>query len=331
MRPPTEEVRTRLSTQRPMKSAASGQHRRPVSGRIGHTLHHLGGTPAIDDQSTILSTHRPRNPETRSVDPFENLSTPDRFRTITSGFEHHVADSNTASLTTRQPSRFTTQTESRQDRRTRQDSIRSTNSHNGHAARTVTRRAPRFRRAPTQPAAHQPVVRVLHSSEVQRSTADFKIRVIAAWLKAHGASTKRPATVGLGISLDEIQRVTNRKVEAYERLVYPLLDHDPPLRRTDCTRIIRDAGLPVPGKSACWFCPMRTQRSWLAVRVDEPALFQRVVELEQLLNQRRTALGLRPIWFHHRTKPLDQAVPDGIQPLPLADPDTGCDNGWCMT
>jgi hypothetical protein len=170
-------------------------------------------------------------------------------------------------------------------------------------------------------------------------TADFKIRVIAAWLKAQGASKKRPATVGLGISLDEIQRITNRKVEAYERLVYPLLDHDPPLRRTDCTRLIRDAGLPVPPKSACWFCPMRTQQSWLAMRVDEPALFQRVVELEQLLNQRRTALGLRPVWFSHRTKPLDQAVPDGVQPLPLAAPlagpdngsDTGCDNGWCMT
>jgi hypothetical protein len=162
-------------------------------------------------------------------------------------------------------------------------------------------------------------------------TADFKIHVIAAWLKAHGASKKRPATVGLGISLDEIQRITNRKVEAHERLVYPLLDHDPPLRRTDCTRIIRDAGLPVPGKSACWFCPMRTNSSWLAMRVDEPSLFQRVVELEHVLNQRREHLGLRPVWFSHRTKPLDQAVPDGIQPLPLVDPDTGCDNGWCWT
>ena len=86
---------------------------------------------------------------------------------------------------------------------------------------------------------------------------DFKIKVVGKWLKAHGASPNQPATVGIGISLDEIERVNNRRAMPYEHPVYPLLDHNPPLRRYDCETIIRAAGLPVPAKSACWFCPFR--------------------------------------------------------------------------
>ena len=37
-------------------------------------------------------------------------------------------------------------------------------------------------------------------------TADFKIRVISKWLKANGATATEPATVGIGISTDEVQR-----------------------------------------------------------------------------------------------------------------------------
>lgn len=83
-------------------------------------------------------------------------------------------------------------------------------------------------------------------------TADFKIRVIGRWLKAHGASPTNPATIAIGISLDEIHRANTRRHEPYENIVYPLLDLR--IRRTDCPRIIRSAGLPVPPKSACWFC-----------------------------------------------------------------------------
>ena len=75
-------------------------------------------------------------------------------------------------------------------------------------------------------------------------TADFKIRVIGKWAKEHGASTEHPATVGIGISLDEIHCANTRRAEPYEQIVYPLLDLK--LRRADCFRIIRDAGLPIP-------------------------------------------------------------------------------------
>lgn len=180
-------------------------------------------------------------------------------------------------------------------------------------------------------------VRMSNGKPGRRScTSDFKIRVIGKWLKAHGASASNPATVGIGISLDEVWRVNRRRAEPYERPVYPLLDHDPPLRRADCETIIRDAGLPVPGKSACFFCPMKRPASWAEMRRDRPDLFTRSADLEALLNQRRRELGRDPVWLTRFNKPLTEAIPAAQDPLPLFDVDPqpggeGCDNGMCFT
>lgn len=180
-------------------------------------------------------------------------------------------------------------------------------------------------------------VRMSNGKPGRRScTSDFKIRPIGKWLKAHGASASNPATVGIGISLDEIWRVNRRRAEPYEQPVYPLLEHDPPLRRADCETIIRDAGLPVPGKSACFFCPMKRPASWAEMRRDRPDLFNISADLETLLNQRRRELGKDPVWLTRFNRPLPEAVPAAQDPLPLFDIEAqpggeGCDNGTCFT
>lgn len=176
-------------------------------------------------------------------------------------------------------------------------------------------------------------VRMSNGAPGTRScTADFKIKVVGRWLKAHGASPERPATVGIGISLDEIERVNNRRAMPYELPTYPLLDHDPPLRRQDCERIITAAGLPVPPKSACWFCPYRRPSTWAETRRDRPAVFDRACALEDLLNTRRTLLGKDPVWLTRFNRPLRQAVAVAQDMLPgLGDTDPLCDNGACFT
>jgi hypothetical protein len=180
-------------------------------------------------------------------------------------------------------------------------------------------------------------VRMSNGAPGTRScTADFKIKVIGKWLKAHGASAASPATVGVGISADEIQRVNARKNEPYERLAYPLIGlHDDTglrLRRSDCEQVIRDAGLPVPPKSACYFCPFHRPETWHQQRRGEPDLFAKSCGLEDLLNKRRDTLGKDHVWLTRFAKPLRQAIPDGVDLLPLFDDDNAnCDNGWCMT
>jgi hypothetical protein len=176
-------------------------------------------------------------------------------------------------------------------------------------------------------------VRMSNGAPGTRScTVDFKIKVLGKELKRLGATADEPATVAVGISLDEIHRVNNRKVEPHERIVYPLLDHDPPLRRGDCARIIRDAGLPVPPKSACYFCPFHRPSTWQDMRRDEPALFEQSADLEDLLNKRRASLGKDPVYLTRFNMPLRDAIADNAALLPLfAADDVGCDNGMCFT
>lgn len=166
-------------------------------------------------------------------------------------------------------------------------------------------------------------------------TADFKIKTIGSWLQAHGASPLDKATVGVGISLDEIHRVNQRKAEPYEDTIYPLLDHTPPLRRSDCARIIERAGLPVPPKSACWFCPFHRPSTWAEMRRDRPELFKRACDLEDLLNGRRQTLQRDPVFLTRFNKPLSDAIPEAQAMLPLLDQpedgEVGCDNGMCFT
>lgn len=174
-------------------------------------------------------------------------------------------------------------------------------------------------------------VRMSNGAPGTRScTADFKIRVVGRWLKEHGASAGNPATVNIGISVDEIQRANTRRVEPHERIAYPLLDLG--MRRTDCARLIQEAGLPVPPKSSCFFCPFHRPSVWQTMRAEEPELFERSAQLEDLLNERRTVLGKDPVYLTRFNKPLRHVVDEGIQLLPLVENgDEDCDSGWCMT
>ncbi|MFF8500326.1 phosphoadenosine phosphosulfate reductase [Streptomyces anulatus] len=174
-------------------------------------------------------------------------------------------------------------------------------------------------------------VRMSNGAPGTRScTADFKIKVIGRELKRRGATKQGPATIGIGISLDEIHRANNRRCEPHEEIVYPLLELG--LRRIDCARIIREAGLPVPPKSSCWFCPFHRPETWHDMRRNEPDLFEKSCQLEELLNQRRDTLGKDHVYLTRFGRPLRQAIPDGVDVLPgFEETDGLCDSGWCMT
>lgn len=174
-------------------------------------------------------------------------------------------------------------------------------------------------------------VRMSNGAPGTRScTADFKIKVIAKELKRRGATVDNPATIGIGISVDEIHRANNRRTEPHERIVYPLLDLG--LRRTDCARAIREAGLPVPPKSSCFFCPFHRPETWHDMRREQPEEFAKACRLEDLLNERRDELGKDHVYLTRFARPLREAIPDGVDLLPMFDEADGlCDSGWCMT
>lgn len=159
-------------------------------------------------------------------------------------------------------------------------------------------------------------------------TVDWKIRVVSRWLKGQGVTAEDPAQVGIGFTLDEIERMrgTDPGFDHY-RLAYPLLDLR--LFRHDCDEIVRKADLPPVPKSACWFCPMKSPAAWQRQRRQNPELFRKAAELETSLNERRARWGKDPVWLTRFLKPLDQAIPESGQ-LDLFEAD-GCDSGFCRT
>lgn len=184
----------------------------------------------------------------------------------------------------------------------------------------ITRRGSRRELIPT---------RLTNGMPGRRScTAEFKIEVVRRWLKAHGATAERPARVAIGFSLDELHRVGRRRDNDVERPEYPLIDLG--LDRDGCAAVIADAGLPVPERSACWFCPFHRAAYWPELRRDEPELFERAARLEALINRRRRSAGRPPVWLTRHGRPIDKAVVAAPGPVSQEGPET-CDEGHCWT
>lgn len=182
-----------------------------------------------------------------------------------------------------------------------------------------------------------PVRRSKNGKPMRRScTADFKIKRITRELKARGATADDPALVGIGISVDEAERaspgVDHKNPEQFR--TYPLLPSSPldpyspglGIHRHECETIIRKAGLPVPGKSACWFCPFHDAEAWRRLKRTTPDKFAAACALEARMSA-ATKDG-KPVYLTRAGRPLAEVVDDQ---QPLFTGMDGCDSGYCMT
>lgn len=165
-------------------------------------------------------------------------------------------------------------------------------------------------------------------------TTDWKIKVVAKELRRRGATVDTPAVVGLGITMDEWQRVRSEidPTNPEQRRRYPLIELD--LTRQDCQRIIADAGLPVPPRSACWFCPFHTGEEWQRLKRSSPELFEKACGLEELLQERRAKLGRDPVWMSGqgaRERTTLRVLYSNEQLQLDSGDDAACDGGFCMT
>lgn len=160
----------------------------------------------------------------------------------------------------------------------------------------------------------------------RQCTSDYKVGWIDYVLRQMGATKEQRAVIGLGISLDELQRMSSDDPDLVSTKEYPLIDLR--LTRSDCINIIQRAGLPVPPKSSCWFCPFHSIARWREMKEHEPELFERAVALERLKNDHRHALGKDSVWLTRKLMPLDQAVAGTQHEL---DFDDACESGYCLT
>lgn len=136
-------------------------------------------------------------------------------------------------------------------------------------------------------------------------TQHFKIQVVQRWIKAAGATPETPFAMGIGISTDEWHRAKPAK-EPFQVNEYPLIDKM--LTRQDCKKLIREAGLPVPPRSACFYCPFHSIATWRELYDNSPDLFQRAVDLEVRLNEGREERGKDPVYLTNKGLPLNKVV-----------------------
>lgn len=149
-------------------------------------------------------------------------------------------------------------------------------------------------------------VRMANGAPGRRScTVDYKITPVSRWFKAQGATAEAPGLVGIGISVDEADRMRDSS-QPFLRNAYPLVELG--LSRSDCQKLIADAGLPPAPRSACWFCPFARPARWLEMREQRPELWAQAVALEADLNRRREALGKDHVFFTRFGRPLPQAI-----------------------
>jgi hypothetical protein len=72
--------------------------------------------------------------------------------------------------------------------------------------------------------------------------------------------------------------------------------------REECVEAIARAGLPQPGKSACFFCPSSTREEINALKAEYPILFQRALSMEKNAEDNLetvAGLGRRFSWHEH--------------------------------
>ncbi|MCK6440324.1 MAG: phosphoadenosine phosphosulfate reductase [Planctomycetes bacterium] len=108
---------------------------------------------------------------------------------------------------------------------------------------------------------------------------DFMKRL--PWAKTEWAAGRKIVKI-IGYDAAEKHRLRGTAGNAWEdkrfRLWYPLVDWG--MDRAACIRLIADAGLPVPKKSACTFCPANTLDEWEHLRNQYPHLYRFALSIE---------------------------------------------------
>jgi hypothetical protein len=98
----------------------------------------------------------------------------------------------------------------------------------------------------------------------------------------------------IGYDADEQRRAKDFCDDKYE-VKYPLIEWG--MGRDECVISILDAGLPLPGKSACFFCPSSKPKEIRQLGNEYPELLKRAISMEENALENLTSVkGLGRNW-----------------------------------
>ena len=144
----------------------------------------------------------------------------------------------------------------------------------------------------------------LYPSHIER----WKIRPIFQYLKTW--RNGQPVEMCIGIDYDEADRIASPR-RKYVTNRYPLVEAG--IGRRGAEELIRGAGLPIPIKSGCFFCPYQQKRRWLRLKREHPDLFL----LARRLEETGKFFPRKTLFYGGPLKVLDNLV-DGNETLDIS-------------
>lgn len=150
-------------------------------------------------------------------------------------------------------------------------------------------------------------------------TGDYKIKVIEKTIRYEILGLKprqklpidRPVTQIFGLSHDEPSRVAKvKRAEVTSRWKYEFPLYEMEMTRADCVSWLKEYGVPHEvSRSACTFCPYRSNEEWSSLKESDPKSFAQAVATDRAIRDANSKCnqGMREkMWLHRSCRPLDQ-------------------------
>jgi hypothetical protein len=182
-----------------------------------------------------------------------------------------------------------------------------------------------------------------HGQLRRQCTSRYKIEPIVALSRSLAGN--RPIEMWLALSSDELQRLKTSPSDSMQ-YYYPLVfdqenaadpeyyeyAHLAPVNRSQCAQYLVDLETK-PAKSACVFCPYRSEWSWARQRADDPVSFEQACQYDERMRDVRPGYKL---YVHRSRIPLRDVVfeANDVRTLALFDDvdmsqSGGCEEGYC--
>jgi hypothetical protein len=122
----------------------------------------------------------------------------------------------------------------------------------------------------------------------RQCTADHKIKPIIRKCRELLGYKKGQTIKGvqveqwIGISLDEIQRMKPSRTAWIENR-WPLIDLR--MKRHECLNWLESNGFPKPPRSACTYCPYKSDREWREMKLNDPDAWKEATAIDNLIRQ----------------------------------------------
>lgn len=157
-------------------------------------------------------------------------------------------------------------------------------------------------------------------------TQAYKISLMRAaarklYLERYGKLSPGCVVMWIGITADEAVRFTTDHPK-YIIHRYPFLERatNPNggtglwMTARDCEKWLAKHEYPIPTKSACVFCPYRSNKNWRLIR-DNPEEWQRAIEVDRAIRNGIGDTAADALFVHRDCVPLEEAnidEPDGL-------------------